>query len=372
MSMKTIITAIACVAAIFTAGAQEEIQFKAVAPPQSSGLSDAASELLLSKVNQILNRNSAASGGDFGVFIVEPSLTVSDTQSTSGMVQNVSVVKGELVLTAKNDYDNSAYYSVTVPLKATTKKTGVDNHELLARSIKITEPVFVRFIRTARENISKSFDNNCEAAVTRAKALFVSDRPNDATSLLMAIPPQAPCSDDAMELLAGIRKKMADDRAARADSTASPAKPAPEPVADGDSEPVTDSPARPDTKAPETPASDVGNPEIYISDKGWAVKVESCEYIALNKKIEVNMKVTATDNTFRNLYVNVNDAVSSDGDTYKTYCMRGNQFYFTFPENVGIKIQIDLNDVKKKPSGLALLKFKVGPVDFEIKNIKVK
>ena len=79
-----------------------------------SELSAASQEMLQNKLRQIITRNSAGAANDYNVFVIEPVITVLDKQSTSGLMRNTTLVKGELTLVAKNRIDGSMYHSAVV------------------------------------------------------------------------------------------------------------------------------------------------------------------------------------------------------------------------------------------------------------------
>ena len=60
-----------------------------------SELSAASQEMLQNKLRQIITRNSAGAANDYNVFVIEPVITVLDKQSTSGLMRNTTLVKGE-------------------------------------------------------------------------------------------------------------------------------------------------------------------------------------------------------------------------------------------------------------------------------------
>lgn len=70
-----------------------------------SELSAASQEMLQNKLRQIITRNSAGAANDYNVFVIEPVITVLDKQSTSGLMRNTTLVKGELTLVAKVPFD---------------------------------------------------------------------------------------------------------------------------------------------------------------------------------------------------------------------------------------------------------------------------
>lgn len=70
--------------------------------------------MLRNKLKQIITRNSAGASDDYNVFVIEPVITIVDEQSTSGLMRNTTLVKGELTLVAKNKADGSMYHSAVV------------------------------------------------------------------------------------------------------------------------------------------------------------------------------------------------------------------------------------------------------------------
>lgn len=354
-------------AAVFTSRAQEEIQFRPGKVTQQD-LPEAVANLLESKLSQILNRCSAATGGDFGVFVVEPTLALNSEESTSGLVQNVTVIAGELTLTAKNDFDNASYYSVTVPLKVTAKSSGEDPLLQLAKSIKVTEPVYVRFVRTARANILKYYEQNCGNAITRAQTLILAGKTDDALMLLMAIPPTASCVQQAKLLIAYIKEREASQpqQSAPAQEAAPEPAPAPAPTAAPEPTPApTPAPAPAPAPVPQTVPA-----EIFISEPGWEAEVVDCRYVPTNRRVVITVKVKSLDKTLDNRYTTAEQAVDADGKQYRKLGLSSN--FNTFPNGVGVKIDFYIDEVYSNPGNIAMYKFEVGNVKFELRNLQVK
>lgn len=363
-----------------TATAQDNIQFGVGKVDNGSKMSDQVKELLITKVSQILNRNSAAAGGDFGAFVVTPILTLGDENTTSGLARNFSVVTGELTLTAMNRDDKSEYYSVTVPLKANNRNTSDDALMALAKSIKPSDAVYVRFIRTARENISKSFEKDCEEVVSRAKAIYASGRLEDAISLLMAIPPSSSCNEDVLELLEGLgalkarrEKEAADKEEARRSGEGATINPnegvrKDKPIDGAPSAEANDSVnTAPGAKVPAS-QSDM---RVYISDPAWEMKVDSFEWAEINRNVVCNLKVRNTRKDVNNVYVRATGAITGDGDQHDD--IDAAKVYNDFPEDVWIKLQFFIHDMKSNPGNLARFKFKINnDIVFEISNVKIE
>lgn len=360
-------------ACAFLAQAQETIQFGVGKAAESSDVSDGTAELLTSKVSQILNRNSAAAGGDYGIFVVTPTLEVGEINSTSGMVRNVVTIEGTLVLTAKNAYDNAEYYSVSIPLKAVSKGSTDNPALLLAQSIKITDPAYVRFIRKARENISRALEEDCELTVERAQAFIMAGKEQDALAILLALPPGNSCNDLSLELITSIRaqkEKEKNEKEAKEKERREEKIRLAELGVNGSPE---DSAVK-ETAADATDAThDVEEalPEIYSSNPAWTLKVVDCKWIPANRIVSVSMKVETRKSTSDSYYWEVKDAITENGETYGFRDFVLSKSHLTIPSNVPVKCNLDIR-MDDNPKKISYIKMRMGNVDFEIKNLIVK
>lgn len=344
--------------------AQTEVNFVA-APPAQTGISEAASELLRSKVQQILDRNSAGMAGIGGVFAVVPQLNATESKSTEGLVQNVSVLKGELILEARNIFDGSSYYSVTVPLQATVKQVGGDQQLLLAKSIKVTDPVYVRFIRTARKNIATHFEQNCDAVLARARTMEAAGNVADAVQLLYAVPSTAPCADEAKALILTVAPK--DTVAARTD-TVYVEVPVIKEVPVVQEVPAPSQPA----PAPEAPVETGVKPQITYSNEGWNINILDCVYQPETRQIRLDLKIVSQNGSYNNEFTSLERAISSDGDTYRDFATLPTT-HMDYPEGVPVKVSFLIKNVKSNPGSVATMTFSISyKVKVEIRNLQVK
>ena len=190
---------LACVCGL-GAFAQGEIQFTILKSAQEE-LPPSVVEALDLRLKQIFNRNSAASANGYNVFAIEPVFELSDVMTTAGMMQEVSVVKGELTLIAKNLVDGTMYYSMIIPVKG----NGVGGEEKAMKNmignIKATNTAFTRFIRTTREKIQDYYAANCAIILQKAQGLFDQKKYQEAMNYLSAISETLPCYEQAAVLL---------------------------------------------------------------------------------------------------------------------------------------------------------------------------
>jgi len=351
------------------ASAQDNIQFGIGEAQSTSDISEEAANVLRSKLSQILNRHSAAAGGDYGVFKVVPTLDVGDTKSTSGLVKNVIQVEGNVVLTAENEWDNSQYYTVSVPLTAAVSGSLEDPALLLARSIKITDPVYMRFIKKARENIARALEQDCTVTVERAQAFITAGYENYALAILLALPPGNSCNDLSQELIGSIRalrkadeqKKEDKERELRADKM----KLAEMKIKSGSG---SDS----DVDVDEVISVDSGmeNAEIFISDPAWTLKVLSCKWMPENRRVSVGLKVENKNTSDASYYFEILNAIAENGDTYGWNSFVTRSSSLSVPPEVPVKCGFDIK-CNSNPQKLSFVKFRIGSVTFEIKNLPV-
>ncbi|MDR3117870.1 MAG: hypothetical protein LBU44_00340 [Mediterranea sp.] len=200
--MKKSITSVALFVCILLqqAGAQNAINFTAVYP-DNDGLGFDVKEGLKQKVEQIIGRNNAGATSIYNAFIIQPGLDVQDTKSTEGLVRNVTLVTGELTLTAKNLYDESIYGTLTISLEGDATGNREAALKALLKNIKITNPAFTRFIRTTREKIMEHYMENCQTIMTKAQTMISTDKIEEAMGYLGSVPEVVPCYEDISSLM---------------------------------------------------------------------------------------------------------------------------------------------------------------------------
>lgn len=350
--------------------AQHDIMLRAGYPPESSHTSDKTANILHTKVSQILNRNKAAAGGDFGEFIVIPRLSGVESKSTSGLANNTTVTTGELTLTVANSYDNAEYFATTVPLRSIKASLGNDPGEALASSINVTDATYVRFVRNARASISDYFSGHCEEAIGRAKAFADRGMYDNATLLLCAIPPSAPCAEEANTLLSEITGENSiplpdhGTHATPASSTVTiPHNATPSSIPDSFTM----------VKSDDSPSSNNEKPELYVSRPGWDAEIASCVYDKTTKSILITLKVKSLERDADDTYIKMTGAISAEGDTFTYLRNKDDKYYFDFPKGVWIKVGFIINQVEENPGEMARLSFKIkNIIDLQLKNVTLK
>lgn len=297
-----------------------EVMFE-IKMPEKSGLSAQASTLLETKMNQVLGRCNAGAADMNNPFTIVPAIIINDVTSSSGLMQNVTSIKGELVLSAGNKYNDAVYYSVSIPLTAAETGKVVDPGELLVKTIKPTDAAFVRFFRNARNNIQPLLPITFE------------DSP----------------SDKPVEI--------------------------PEPIIDTPvivEEPPVSYPEPPVETPKEPQAPEVKPlPTITVTDINWKVKFISCKYYPENYTVLLTMQYTnMRDFASNNTYTRLRQVVTPYGTEFSNFSMKN--YYYDFPDDVPMIITYTIKDVKKCPDTLSFVWIELGNAKVELRNVPVE
>ena len=207
------------------AAAQETIHFVAGTPAQP-GLSQKTIDALRLKTEQILARNNAGADPAHGAFVVQPELRLGEVKKTEGLLREVTLVGGEFSLTARNRYDGSIYGTAVIEVQGDAAGSREEALSSLISSIKVTDPAFVRFIRTTRKRIAEHYEQNCPAILKQAQALMAAGKGEEASDYLTAVPATAPCYDEVIALLERLNKNKPQEAPRLPDAT--PTTPVPE------------------------------------------------------------------------------------------------------------------------------------------------
>ena len=150
-----------------------------------------SSQPLEAKIKQIVARNAASEHAISQSFALIGSIDITDTQTTDGMMRNTTIVYADFILEAVNLIDHNTYAVTSVKIQAQdySKDKAV---EKLVQSIKITDPVYAKFIKSANEKIIKYYDNNMKVFITKAQNLMKLGNTDEALKVLQSIPECVP------------------------------------------------------------------------------------------------------------------------------------------------------------------------------------
>ena len=314
--MKKILLSVMRGLLALTGSAQGNLQFNINRSAQKD-ISENVVNALDLKLKQIMNRNSAAAADAYNVFAIDPSIELTDIVSTEGMVQNVSVAKGNLTLIAKNKIDGAMYYTMTIPVKGDA--FGNDEKALLKMisNIKVTDPAFTRFIRISRQNIEEYYDANCSVIIQKAKSLSDQGKYKEAMSYLSAISPSLPCYQQSSELekeiSANIPVEVPHDTVVVEKEVEKIVEKEVEKIVEKPVviEKVVEKPVAPPTPAPDPDKLDC---QITINTQDFTFKVIECVGDMTQRRITIKAAITnVTTGNIKNLWVRMLSAYTGEG-----------------------------------------------------------
>lgn len=411
--------------------AQGTIHFTAITPDQNC-YTDYGKDLIRKKVEQIIARNGAGATSIYNAFVIQPELNILEQKATEGLIQNVTLVKAEFSLTAKNIYDDSVYGSVIV--NVTGDATGDTEKALkaLLSNIKSTNPAFTRFIRTTRDKILQHYNANCPTIIKKAQTMLSMGKIDDAIGYLSSVPEIVPCYEEAatmmtqaaqkakslecdqllllarsmyimkeyekaLYLLTKITSDSPCNAGARAltDSIAKytsipavpepaeeavpPAPSAPAPVAPAPVEPAPAPetpavPATPATPAPATPAPDY---QLGVSVPDLKFELVSCEGNAANQSIILYCRMTNLGPNEPRAYIAMETAIDANGATYNDVsqvALHGciaDYYGNNMPTDVPVGKCFIIKKVVKKIGKLSYVEIKARGAKIALRNVPV-
>ena len=312
------------------AAAQDNIHFVAGTPTQK-GLSQKNMDALKLKVEQIIARNNAGTASLYNAFVIQPELVLGETKKTEGLLRDVTLVTGEFSLTARNKYDDSVYGTAVIEVQGDATGSKDDAIASLISGIKVTDPAFVRFIRTTRKRIADFYQQNCPVIIKKAEVLTWLRRPhnhgrrqgdagllNEAADYLSIVPETVPCYDEVLGILQKIGKREPQESPVTPEpapeESASP-EPAPEVQPTPVAEPVTFS--EPVVVQPEK--SPLPECKISVSCNDLSFELVSCEGNETAESIRVYARFTNTGVTNNSATIRMTSAIDPDGATFTNF-----------------------------------------------------
>ncbi len=116
-------------------------------------------DILMEKTKEIIGRIGC--GHKDADYLLIPSIHVDETERSSGMIRNVTLIKGSLSLMAVSRKNPATIlHSTNIPLEAIVTGNPSDPAIELAKQIKVNDAVYVRFVRVARRKISEELSES--------------------------------------------------------------------------------------------------------------------------------------------------------------------------------------------------------------------
>ncbi len=354
---------------IATCFAQAEIQFTITKSTQDN-LSEDVIDALDLRLKQIFSRNSASATNAYNVFLIEPYFELSETLTSDGLIQEVSLIKGELTLMAKNKIDNAIYYTLTIPVSGNSVGNQNDAMKNLIRNIKITDPKFTRYIRTARKKITDHYTANCESIIQRTQLLYEQNRYEEAQNYINAVPEIAPC----YKQVSDIQIKIAKSIPATPDTVFVERiieKGVPSKQENNDTLLLNDNKT---TVVEDTPVNIENQYDIFISVNDMSVKIIKCFGNKEQRRITLQLEVTNQNEDILNTNVCFNSAYTQDGVECKKLGALSDwkTSYVNMPYDVALKQNYYIMNVNSSVTALKYIELIIRDAKIIIRNLPVE
>lgn len=359
--MKKILLQIVFFLSATIAMAQTDIQFS-ILKAEADGVSASVTNALDLKLRQVFDRNGAGAADLYNVFAIEPTISVEKIISTKdGVVLDVPIAQGELVLIAKNIIDGAEYYSTSIELEGESLGSKDKAMKSMIKGIKVTDPVYKQFINTARKKIEEYYSTNCAFILQKAKALYNQQRYKEAISYLSAATANIPCYDQAYALQEQILAKLGTKP-----DTVIVEKVVEKPVV---VEKIVEKPVP--AEAPAAPKC-----EITISMNDLEFRILSCKGEPTQRRITIKAEYVNQNVNIANGDISLDVVIDDNGKELprenKAVIANGSSYeWISMPARVNLKHDFYIVNYDHPIETISYMKLKVRNGYVEIRNLKV-
>lgn len=386
MNLKSTLTAIVMATLTAATGfAQENAVKFNVLPLADSELPEQVATAIRSKLITALDRSQASTESRFNVFAVKPEISFTETAETEGMIREVGRVSADLTLNAVNTVDGEIYYSVTIPLKGSATGGKAAAVKAMGNSIKPTDPVFVRFVRTARKRIDDYYAENCGNIIEQGRRLVTLSKFKEAASYLGAIPPAVSCYDEAAVIINEIAPYLdiAPDTVVIERVVEVPVEKVIEIQADPDTiviEKVVEKivPVEVPVQTPPTPHRPVissPQPKITIDGTGLDLKVTSCVGDLSRRRITISTVIVNYDSRTPKPYIYFENAFTDEGTELgplRIEASSNRSANIAMPDGIPVKCNFIITDITSRFGELSYVEISIRGIKVSIRNLPVK
>lgn len=387
MNLKSIVSGLVIAMAVSASAVAQEsaVKFK-VLPLEGDGIPTNVESTIQRKLVSAFDRSKASTENVYNVFAVKVQYEITESSESEGFVREVATVGVDMTLSAVNIVDHEIYYTTTIPLSGSASGGTDAALKKLANSIKVNDPVYVRFIRNARNRIADYYAENCAIVVEKARRLVQLKEYEVAACYLSAITPEVSCYDDASTLFSEIVPFITEPTVTEPDTVVIErvieVPPKPDTV-------VVEVQAKPDTvvvdrvvevpvRQQPTPTAPVApkyeQPDIVIDNNNFDFKIVSCTGDLSRQSIVIEVLLKNRDKNFTetSTWTNFYTAIDDKGNSLDNRCYRdGNDINLRLPYNVELRSYYTINNIREKFSKLSYAEFRFSGVKVRVSNLKV-
>ena len=148
-------------------------------------LGDNNAAALKNKISKIITRNGMADAA--GLFVVTPTLTVTDDGTVDTGMTTVHVVRADLTLSVKNLFENTVFASQTVSLQANGKSEEACMRSLINK-VNVNDVRFAKMIKDVQQSIADYYTRQMPKILAKVNSLVAREEYEDAMAALAVIP----------------------------------------------------------------------------------------------------------------------------------------------------------------------------------------
>ncbi len=322
------------------------------------------------KLLAALSRTEAVDMSPHNVFHIIPAVDFTEVAETEGMMREVARVQADLKLSAWNPIDGTVYNTVIIPLKGSAAGGKDAAMRKLANSVKATDPVFVRFVRTSRQRIQDHYAENCGNIIAQAQRLKGMGRYAEAASYLSAVPPSVACFDQSEALMGEVMPYLmqAPDTVVveKVVETVVEVPVEQQPVAEETSPVVTE----PVSQAP----APSGLGDVTIEGQNIDFEILSCKGDLKRRSIIITARALNDNIDDARVYVNLDNAIISDGTEFRDLRLNDHNYgsgYVAMPEGVPVKMQITIPGVRNRIDTISYMGMTIRGIAVTVRNLPV-
>ena len=321
------------------------------------------------KLLAALSRTEAVDMSPHNVFHIIPAVDFTEVAETEGMMREVARVQADLKLSAWNPIDGTVYNTVIIPLKGSAAGGKDAAMRKLANSVKATDPVFVRFVRTSRQRIQDHYAENCGNIIAQAQRLKGMGRYAEAASYLSAVPPSVACFDQSEALMGEVMPYLMQTPdtvvVEKVVETVVEVPVEQQPVAE--ETPVVTEPVS------QTPASS-GLGDVTIEGQNIDFEILSCKGDLKRRSIIITARALNDNLDDARVYVNLDNAITSDGTEFRDLRLNDHNYgsgYVAMPERVPVKMQITIPGVRTRIDTISYMGMTIRGIAVTVRNLPV-
>lgn len=166
--------------------AQSVIDLSAyIDPVVVSQLGESNSEALKNKISKIITRNGMTDAA--GLFVVAPTLTITDDSTVDTGMTTMRVVRADLTLSVKNMVENTVFSSQTVALQANGKNDEACMRSLINK-VNVNDVRFTKMIKDVQQSIADYYTRQMPKIMAKINSLVARGEYEDAMAALAMVP----------------------------------------------------------------------------------------------------------------------------------------------------------------------------------------